>query len=56
MISDLSQVTILDLPQVTLAAHPMSLQTRSRSDKNAADAKLKNTSLSAGVFIRSEET
>ena len=56
MILDLSQVTILDLPQVTLAAHPMSLQTRSRSDKNAADAKLKNTLLSAGVFIRSEET
>ena len=44
------------MQHATPTAHPMSLQTRSRSDKNAADAKLKNTSLSAGVFIRSEET
>ena len=42
--------------QGTPSAPPVSLQTRSCSDKNAADAKLENTSLSAGVFIRSEET
>ena len=34
----------------------MSVQTRSRSDKNIADAKLERTSLSADVFKRSDQT
>ena len=55
-----SQVTLQVMPQVTSQVTPsvrlMSLQTRSRSDKNAVDARLEKTSPSTSVFIWSEET